>query len=123
VHGLPLEELTGYRERIEAVDIEAVEGAAQSHLLLDRAAVVLVGDVDAFGSELESAGLGRLVIDRDDVPIAAQQAAEVDVAAAVGPTDEGDEAGPTAGAEDPSLPGSDDAAPGEGAETEQDPRR
>jgi zinc protease len=111
VHGLPMDELTAYRERIDAVDIDAVEAAARAHLHVDRAAVVLVGDVDAFGSELESAGLGRLVIDRDDVPVAAQQAAEVETAAAVGPTDEGDEAGPTAGAEDPSLPGSDEPSP------------
>jgi zinc protease len=113
VHGLPIEELTGYRERIEAVDVDAVEAAAQAHLLVDRAAIVLVGDVDAFGSDLEAAGLGRLVIDRDDVTAAAQQAPEVDAAAATGPADESDEAGPTAGAEDPSLPGSDEPAPTE----------
>jgi zinc protease len=123
IHELPIEELTGYRERIEAVDIDAVEAAARAHLLIDRAAVVLVGDVDAFGAELEGAGLGRLVIDRDEVPVAAQRASEVDVAAAVGPTDEGDEAGPTAGAEEPSLPGSDESGPGEGVGTEPDPRR
>jgi zinc protease len=109
VHGLPLDELTDYRARIEAVDIGAVTEAARAHLLVDRAAVVLVGDVDAFGSELEAAGLGRLVIDRDE-PLAAQQASELEAAAAVGPTDEGDETGPTAGAEDPNLPGSDEPA-------------
>jgi zinc protease len=111
VHGLPIDELTAYRERIDAVDVDAVEAAARAHLHVDHASIVLVGDVDAFGSELESAGLGRLVIDRDDVPAAAQQAAQVETAAAVGPTDEGDEAGPTAGAEDPSLPGSDEPTP------------
>ena len=115
VHGLPIEELTGYRERIEAVDVDAVEAAAQEHLLVDRAAIVLVGDVDAFGSDLEAAGLGRLVIDRDDATGVAQQAPEVDAAAAAGPADEGDEAGPTAGAEEPSLPGSDEPAPREHA--------
>jgi zinc protease len=109
VHGLPLDELTDYRSRIEAVDVEAVEAAARAHLAVDRAAIVLVGDVDAFGSDLEAAGLGRLVIDRDE-PAGAQMAHEPDVAAAVGPTDEGDEAGPTAGAEDPDLPGSDEVA-------------
>jgi zinc protease len=122
VHGLPLEELTGYRARIEAVDIDAVEAAARAHLEVDRAAIVLVGDVDAFGSELERAGLGRLVIDRDDVSVAAQQAAEVEAAAAVGPTDEGEEAGPTAGAEDPSIPGSEEPAPNEVVVAETDPR-
>jgi hypothetical protein len=107
VHDLPLEELTDYRARIEAVDIDAVAAAAREHLDVDRAAIVLVGDIDAFGSDLEAAGLGRLVIDRDE-PAAAQLAPEVEAAAVVGPTDEGDEAGPTAGAEDPSLPGTDD---------------
>lgn len=106
VHGLPLDELTDYRARVEAVDIDAVEAAARTHLAVERAAIVLVGDVDAFGADLEAAGLGRLVIDRDE-PAAAQRAPEVAAAAAVGPTDEGDEAGPTAGAEDPSLPGTD----------------
>src|SRR4029453_9437965 len=58
VHGLPLEELTGYRDRIVAGGFDAVAAAARDHLHVDRAAIVLVGDVDAFGSELERAGLG-----------------------------------------------------------------
>ena len=107
VHGLPLDELTDYRARVETVDIDAVEAAARAHLKVDRAAIVLVGDVDAFGTDLEAAGLGRLVIDRDE-PSAGQLAPEGEAAAAVEPTDEGDEAGPTAGAEDPSLPGTDE---------------
>ena len=107
VHGLPLDELTDYRGRVEAVDIDAVEAAARGHLAVDRAAIVLVGDVDAFGADLEAAGLGRLVIDRDE-PAAAQLAPETEAAAAIGPADEGDEAGPTAGAEDRSMPGTDE---------------
>jgi predicted Zn-dependent peptidase len=109
VHGLPLDELTEYRTRIEAVDVDAVEKAARDHLAVDRAAIVLVGDVDAFGSELEAAGLGRLVIDRDE-PALAQLMAEPEAAATVGPTDESEETGPTAGAKDPDLPGSDEPA-------------
>ncbi len=108
VNGLPLEELVDYRAHIEAVDIDAVTAAARDHLRVDTASIVLVGDVDAFGPALEEAGLGRLVIDRDAPAGASQVAAETDVAATPGPTDEGDEAGPTAGAEDPSLPGSDE---------------
>ena len=109
IHDLPLDELTDYRSRIEAVDIDAVAAAAQAHLAVDRAAIVLVGDVDAFGADLEAAGLGRLVIDRDE-PAAAQLASEPEAAAAIGPTDESEETGPTAGAEDPDLPGSDEPA-------------
>ena len=105
VHGLPLDELTDYRSRIEAVDIDAVAAAARSHLLVDQAAIVLVGDVDAFGSDLEAAGLGRLVIDRDPAPGPTQLAGETEVAATAGPADEGEAAGPTAGAEEPPLPG------------------
>jgi len=114
VHDLPLEELTDYRARIEAVDVDAIEAAARSHLDVDAAAIVLVGDVDAFGSELEAAGIGRLVIDRDE-PAAAQLAPETEPSADVGPADEGDETGPTAGAEDPDLPGSDEPAGPDGA--------
>lgn len=65
VHGLPLDELVRYRERIEAVDIEAIQAAAREHLHVEDAAIVLVGDVDAFGAELEAAHLGRVVIERD----------------------------------------------------------
>jgi len=97
VHGLGLDELVDYRSRIEAVDVDAIDTAARSHLHVDRAAVVLVGDVDAFGPSLEAAGLGRLVIERDDTgavpgPLPDQAVAAVDVEP---------DAGPTAGAEEP----------------------
>lgn len=106
VHGLPLSELVDYRSHIEAVDVAAVAAAAREHLLVDQAAIVLVGDVEAFGEELEAAGLGTIVIDRDDVAHASGPLPEApDVAAA---TDAGDAEGPTAGAEDPSLPGTAD---------------
>ena len=67
VHGLPVDELIGYRSRIEAVDPAAIGAAARAHLDLDGAAIVLVGDVDAFGPALEAEGLGRIVIEPDDV--------------------------------------------------------
>ena len=117
VHGLPVEELIGYRSRIEAIDPEAINAAARAHLELDRAAIVLVGDVDAFGPALEAEGLGRIVIEPDDVAgvpgavyAAAAFADSVDVAGTddPGPIDEGPATGPTAGAEEPSLPGPSD---------------
>ena len=104
VHGLPLEELIDFRAHIEAVDVGAVAAAARTHLHVDRAAIVLVGDVDAFGPALEAAGLGRIVIDRDE-GLRVEGASVLDETAAVGPTDSGDDAGPTAGAEDAPLPG------------------
>jgi zinc protease len=114
VHGLPVEELVGYRSRIEAIDPAAVAAAAKAHIDLDRAAIVLVGDVDAFGPALEAEGLGRILIEPDDVAgipgafgaAAAVAEDEADAAAeAAGPLDEGSATGPTAGAEEPSLPG------------------
>ena len=104
VHDLPLDELIDYRARIEAVDIDAVAAAGRDHLHVSDAAIVLVGDVDAFGPALEAAGLGTIVIDRDD----SAQVAMPDAAPPVGPADEDDEAGPTAGAEEPDLPGTAD---------------
>jgi predicted Zn-dependent peptidase len=119
VHGLPLEELIDYRRAIEAVDIEAVAAAARTHLHVERAAIVLVGDVDAFGPALEAAGLGRIVIDRDEgAPVADSVGGEAS-APEPGPADVGPDTGPTAGAEEPTLPGTDepadaDSAPGDG---------
>ena len=108
VHGLPVDELIGYRDRIEAVDIEAVAAAARDHLHIDRAAIVLVGDADAFGADLEAAGLGDVVIERDEGPRTIGPMPDV-VEAAV---DESDATGPTAGAEEPDLPGTaDEPAP------------
>jgi predicted Zn-dependent peptidase len=127
VHGLPVEELVGYRSRIEAVGIDDIAAAAAGHLDVEHAAIVLVGDVDAFGPALEAEGLGRIVIEPDDVVGAPGPA--VAVAAVLDEADAADEeapvaldeeptSGPTAGAEEPSLPGavevaSADTAPGE----------
>ncbi len=104
VHGLPVDELVGYRSRIEAVGIDDVATAARRHLDVDGAAIVLVGDVDAFGPALEAAGLGRLVIEPDDV-VGAPTAPAAEAESAV---DADDASGPTAGAEDTSLPGTAD---------------
>ena len=100
VHGLEVEELIEYRERIEAVNAGAVAGAANAHLLVDAAAVVLVGDVDAFGADLEVAGLGPIVIERDPIPELPPERGTV----GPGPVDGDDQEGPTGGAEEPELP-------------------
>jgi zinc protease len=104
VHGLGVEELIGYRAKIEAVDTAAIAAAARAHLHVDDAAIVLVGDVDAFGEALEAANLGSIVIERDEVP-SPPPTSEPDEAGP-GPVDKIDEEGPTAGAEEPELPGS-----------------
>ena len=65
VHGLPDDELARYRPSIEAVTAEDVRAAAIAHVRPGAAAVVLVGDADAFGSELDTVSIGRVVVDRD----------------------------------------------------------
>ena len=82
VHGLGVDELVGYRANIEAVDIDAIEAAARAHLHIEDAAIVLVGDADAFAADLEAAGLGNVVVERDEVPVEAA------------PSDESEEPGP-----------------------------
>ena len=78
--------------------------AARAHLLLDAAAIVVVGDADQFGAALEAAGIGPVVVERDEGPAAAGPLPEEEVA----PVDKEDETGPTAGAEEPDLPGTAD---------------
>ena len=106
IHGLGVEELVGYRARIEAVDVTAIAAAARAHLHVADAAIVLVGDVDAFGPALEAAGLGPIVIERDEEPVAgALIVSDEEEEAPPRPVDEADEQGPTAGAEEAKLPG------------------
>ncbi len=106
VHGLGVEELIGYRSNIEAVDVAAVAATAEAHLNVNEAAIVLVGDVDAFGSALEAAGLGPIVIEREEV-VGASGPAD-DEMAEPGPIDDESELGPTAGAEEPTPPATED---------------
>jgi hypothetical protein len=98
VHDLPDDELARYRPAIEAVTIEDVQRAARRRLDLERAAIVLVGDVDAFGAELEGAGFGDVEVERDEGPAAPGPLEDVDHAP--GPVDDA-HAGPTEGAEEP----------------------
>jgi zinc protease len=105
-HELEVEELIGYRRSIEAVTVADVAAAARDHVLLDSAAIVVVGDADAFAGALEEAGIGPLVVERDEGlvvpgPIPSDEEG-------IGPVDDEQETGPTAGAEDPDLPGSAD---------------
>jgi len=98
VHDLPDDELARYRSAIEAVTVESVLEAAVAHVRPDGAAIVLVGDADAFGSELEAAGLGRLVIERDKEP--QDKGRDEGVDDGLGPVDEGT-SGPTEGGSEP----------------------
>jgi zinc protease len=97
VHDLPDDELIRYRPAIEAVTAEAVHAAAQ-HIRPHEAAIVLVGDADAIGAELEAAGLGRVVVERDRGP--QDEGRDTEVQDPLQPLDEGP-TGPTEGAEEP----------------------
>jgi hypothetical protein len=98
VHELPHDELAHYRDAIEAVTVDDVLAAAVAHVRPDAAAIVLVGDADAFGPALEGAGLGRIVIDRDPGP--RDEGRDDGVQEGLGPVDEGS-SGPTEGGQEP----------------------
>jgi len=74
VHELPDDELRRYRAAIEAVTAEDVLRVAREHIHPESAAVVLVGDHDAFGDALAAAGFGPVeVIDDAADPSASSE--------------------------------------------------
>jgi zinc protease len=105
VHGLPDDELGRYRAAIEAVGPDDVLRVARDHIRPDSAAIVLVGDHDAFGPALDPAGFAPASVERDEGPV---QAGPADASDEPGPID--DEGGPTAGAGTADLPGTDEPA-------------
>ena len=98
VHELPDDELASYRPAIEAVTVDDVARVAREHIRLEEAAIVLVGDADAFGAALEESGFGQVVVERDEGPV--MEGAAAGVEGDLGPVDRGPE-GPTEGAEEP----------------------
>jgi predicted Zn-dependent peptidase len=102
IHDLPDDELARYRPAIEAVTIEDVHAVARKRIEPERAAIVLVGDADAFGEALEAAGFGPVTVERESGPTEA--ASETPPAAQAGPVDSGPE-GPTEGADEPAVEG------------------
>ena len=106
VHDLPDDELARYRPGIEGVTADAVRAVGEAHVRPEAAAIVLVGDADAFLSDLESAGLGPVTVERDRGP--QDKGRDSDVEEAVLPVDEGS-TGPGEGAEEP-VPGGDSGA-------------
>ena len=116
VHGLPDDELARYRPSIEAVDREAIASAARRHLAPERMAIVLVGDADAFGKDLEAAGFGRVVVERDEGP--AMPGPIEGVEDELGPVDQDEDVGPTEGAKEPPDEGAEEPVD---ADTEVDP--
>jgi zinc protease len=66
-HGLPDDEFDRYRPAIAAVTADQVLSAAQRYVRPDEAAVVIVGDADAFLGALTDAGLGDVQVVREEV--------------------------------------------------------
>jgi zinc protease len=69
VHRLPEDELDRYRPSIEAVTADDVQRVAREHIRPEAAAIVLVGDHDAFGEALEAAAVGPVEVVRDADPV------------------------------------------------------
>ena len=99
VHELPDTELTEYRARIEAVTIEDVQRIARERIDLDRLAIVLVGDADRVGDELNAAGVGPVEGDRDEGPV--QEGPTPTLEEEIGPVDSEPEGAPLPSDDDP----------------------
>jgi predicted Zn-dependent peptidase len=66
VHDLPDDELDHYRGAIESVSAADVQRVARAHIRPEAAAIVLVGDHERFGAELDEAAVGPVEVVRDD---------------------------------------------------------
>ena len=66
---LPDDELAHYRERMEAVTVADIRRAAQERIHTDRIAIVVVGDADVVGKDLEAAGFGDMEIIHEPLPV------------------------------------------------------
>lgn len=65
LHDLPDDELARYRASMAAVTVADVDLAARTHVRPEAAAIVLVGDADAFLPALEAAELGPITVERE----------------------------------------------------------
>ncbi len=57
-YGLPVQELQSFRERVNAVTVDDIERVARFYLRPDRLSIVLVGNAQAFASQLKAIGFG-----------------------------------------------------------------
>ena len=93
VHELDLDELIALPRTDRGGRREGGHVGATSHLHLEDAAIVLVGDADAFGEALEAEQLGPMVIERD----APEPALPTDQEESPGPVDRRRSGGPHRG--------------------------
>jgi predicted Zn-dependent peptidase len=66
IHDLPDDELARYRPAIEAVTADDALRVAREHIHPDRCAIVLVGDHDKIGADLEAAGIAPVDVVIDE---------------------------------------------------------
>ncbi len=66
IHELPDDELARYRPAIEAVTADDVLRVAREHIAPERFAIVLVGDHDKVGADLEAAGIAPVEVVVDE---------------------------------------------------------
>jgi zinc protease len=66
IHDLPDDELAAYRPAIEAVTADDVLRVAREHIHPDRCAIVLVGDHEQIGGDLEAAAIAPVAVVADD---------------------------------------------------------
>jgi zinc protease len=66
IHDLPDDELARYRPAIEAVTADDVLRVARAHIHPERCAIVIVGDHDKIGADLEAAGIAPVDVVVDE---------------------------------------------------------
>ena len=74
IHDLPDDEPLHYRSAIEAVTADDVLRVAREHVHPERSAIVLVGDHDKFGADLEAAGFAAVDVVSDEPEAPGQDA-------------------------------------------------
>ena len=57
---LPVEEISTFRERVQAITPDDIQRVARQYIRPDRLSIVLVGNAQAFVSQLRAVGLHRL---------------------------------------------------------------
>ncbi len=71
-YGLPLEDLQNFRDRVNAVTVDDIQRVARTYLKPDRLSIVLVGNADAFATQLKGIGLPQFeTVDLDNLDLTA----------------------------------------------------
>jgi zinc protease len=71
-YGLPVEQLQSFRDRVNAVTTDDIERVARYYLHPDRLSIVLVGNAQAFLSQLRGLGFSNVeVVDANDLDLLA----------------------------------------------------